>query len=135
MFQSNVLPSIQLGRSPTVPGFPDRPWYNVFSSEMVRQMEAVKHFVKIHMVDSFVLVKMVSNSISMKNHALILTNVQQVTMIVTLMEHVPTMTVLTLANVKLDSPVMARAALLHLVTLDSFSMDKNVSILTSAPLD
>ena len=98
-------------------------------------MEAVKHFVKIHMVASFVLVKMVSNLISMKSHALILTNVQLVTIIVTLMQHVPIMMVLTLANVKLDSPVMVKHALLRPVTLDSFSMANNVSILTSAPLD
>ena len=102
---------------------------------MVRQMEDVKRFVKIHMVDSFVLVKTVSSLISMKSHALILTNVQLVTMIVTLMQYVQIMTVLILAHVKQDSPVMVRAALLRHVTSDSFSMAKNVSISTSVPLD
>ena len=119
----------------SLPSLLGTPLDNVFCSEMVRQMEDVKRFVKIHMVDSFVLVKMVSNSTSMKSHALILTNVQLVTIIVTLMQHVPIMMVLTLANVKQDSPVMVGHVLLRPVTSDSFSTDKNVSISTSVPLD
>ena len=106
-----------------------------FFSEMVRQMEVVKLSVKIHMVDSSVLAKVVSSLILMKNHALILTSALLVMMTVTVMPHVPILMVPILVHVKLDSLVMARTVLLQAAKLDSFSMERIVLTSMNVRLD